>query len=344
MKILFFRLGAIGDVLLTTPAVRKARELFPDAQIDYMTGVAAAEMLEHNPDINRVIILKLAKHFLPREFGIFFIMPFLIREFSGTDYDYFVDFESSYFSAYISFFISADKKIGQKITQKRRGYLNKTYDKRVDFDDNGHYQALRHLELIKELKPFESANLHLILKISYLEKSEALQYMARHDLDIHGKKIMLCPSSTWKTKSWPDEYWIELVGLINERFRSHRIIIMSGPNDPAQLIDALKEMPNVHVWQPERLRPFAALLSCGDVLIANDGAVRHMANAMDVKTIGLFGSTNDKNWAFEDENNIVLKTDVECRPCHKPECRKDMECLRSIKPAAVIKHIADLLK
>ncbi len=344
MKILFFRLGAIGDTLLTTPAVRKAREIFPDAEIHYMAGEAASEVLKNNKDIDKIIVLKLAKHFLPREFGILFAMPFLIREFGDTEYDYFIDFESSYFSAYVSFFIHADKKIGHKITSKKRLYLNKLYSTRVDYEDKGQYAALRHLALIRELKPFENADLKLILMISYEEKCEALKYMEKHGLNIRGRKIMLCISSTWKTKSWPAGYWIELVGLINERFRSHKIIIMTGPDDPAQLLDSLRALPNVHVWDPVDLRPLAALLSCGDVLIANDGAVRHMANALDIKTIGLFGPTSDTGWAFEDKNNIVLKTGLDCRPCYKPECPKDLECLKGIKPVIVMEHLAELLK
>ena len=344
MRILFFRLGAIGDTLLTTPAVRKARELFPDADIHYMAGEAAAQLLENTPDINKIIVLKTVKHFLPREFGIFFVMPFLMREFGSVDYDYFVDFESSYFSTYVSFFIHADKKIGHRITDKKRFYLNKFYSTRVNYEDKGQYAALRHLALIKELKPFDKADLKLVLKISYLEKIEALQYMDRHGLNIRGKKIMLCLSSTWKTKSWPEEYWIELIGLINNKFRSHKIIILTAPADPAPLLDKLRELPNVHVWTPVELRPLAALLSCGDALIANDGAMRHMANALDVKSIGLFGPTSDTGWAYEDENNRVLKADMDCRPCHKPECVNNMECLKAIKPEQVLEHLSDLLK
>lgn len=344
MKILFFRLGAIGDTLLTTPAVRKTRELFPGAEIHYMAGEAAAEILEHNPDINRIITLKQPGNFLPREFGIFFVMPFLMREFGGREYDYFVDFESNYFSAYVSLFIRSEKKIGHKIPDKKRFYLNKLYSTRVNYEDKGRYSALRHLALIKELKPFDKADLKLILNISYVEKIEALQYLERHGMNIRGKKIMICVSSTWKTKSWPAEYWVELVNLINEKFRSHGIIIMTGPNDPVQLINILREMSNVHVWDPVKLRPLAALLSCGDVLIANDGALRHMANALGIKSIGFFGPTSETGWAYEDEDNRVLKADRDCRPCYKPVCPGGLDCLSSIKPAIVLEYLSDLLK
>lgn len=344
MKILFFRLGAIGDTLLTTPAVRKARELFPEAEIHYMAGEAAAEILENNKDINRIIPLKLTKNFLPREFGIFFVMPFLLKEFGGVDYDYFVDFESSYFSAYVSLFIHADKKIGHKIEQKKRFYLNKLYSTRVNYEDGGRYSALRHLALVSEMKPFENPGLQMTLNVSYVEKCEALQYMEKNGINIRGKKIMLCLSSTWATKSWPAKYWVELVNMINSRFRSHKIIIMTGPGDPPALLEELKVMPNVYVLELVKLRPLAAILSCGDILVANDGAVRHMANALGIKTIGIFGATSETGWAIADSNNVVLKSDVDCRPCHKPACKKELECLTGVKPEAVIEKISELLK
>lgn len=344
MKILFFRLGAIGDTLLTTPALRKARELFPDAQIHYMAGEAAAEILQNNKDIDKIIPLKTVKHFLPREFGILFVIPFLLKEFGQVEYDYFVDFESSYFSAYVSFFIHADKKIGHKIEQKRRFYLNKFYSTRVNYEDGGRYSALRHLALVNEIKPFENPDLKTVLNISYLEKCEALKYMEKHGLNIRGKKIMLCLSSTWKTKSWPAQYWVELAKLINGLFRSHKIIIMTGPDDPPALLDEMRAIENVHVLELVKLRPLAAILSCGDILIANDGAVRHMGSALGMKTIGIFGATSGAGWALADKNTVVLQSKVDCGPCHKPECKENLECVKQIKPEAVLEALADLLK
>lgn len=55
MKILFFKIGAIGDVLMTTPLVRQTRKLFPNAKIDYLVGQSASQVLDGNKNIDNII-------------------------------------------------------------------------------------------------------------------------------------------------------------------------------------------------------------------------------------------------------------------------------------------------
>lgn len=56
MRVLLFKIGALGDVLLTTPLVRALRRRFPAAHIDYLTGAWSAPVLEHNPHLNEIIV------------------------------------------------------------------------------------------------------------------------------------------------------------------------------------------------------------------------------------------------------------------------------------------------
>jgi ADP-heptose:LPS heptosyltransferase len=344
MKILFFRRGAIGDALLTTAAVKKTRELFPDAEIHYLAGEAASQVLINNPDINTVFVLKPIKNFLPREFEILFYAPFLLKTFSKYEYDYFVDFESNYFSTYVSFFIKTKKKIGHNLTQKKRMYLNKYYTNRVNYIDGGRYSALRHLSLIKEMAEFSEAGYKPNLTLTETEKASSLKYLIDNKIDPASKIIMLCVSSMWESKRWPDKYWLEIVDMINKKY-GLQIVVLTGPGDPKELLDALKNRPNVHVMEVNKnMRIMIAVLAHGRVLIASDGAVRHIANALKVKTIGMFGPTSETGWAYADENNAVLAVDMECRPCYKAKCRKNYDCLKAVKPDMVMQSLDKLLK
>jgi len=57
-KILLFKIGAIGDVLMTTPLVRQLRKNFPEAKIDYLIGKSSSKILEGNKNIDEIIPFK----------------------------------------------------------------------------------------------------------------------------------------------------------------------------------------------------------------------------------------------------------------------------------------------
>jgi ADP-heptose:LPS heptosyltransferase len=343
MKILFFRLGAVGDCLLTTPAVRYVKELYPDAQIHYLAGSAAAPILENNPYIDRVMAIKLKKHFLPREFGILFLIKDLREYFSGEKYDYFIDFESSYFSAYISLFINAGVKIGHKIRKKSRALYNLFYSKRLDLKEEGLYAPLRQIHLVKMINDRGRTDPATVLSLTGAEKERAVSCYSSLGLASASKKILFGISGSWPSKSWPKEYWIKLAELIKDNNPSDRCVILWGPGDDLNFLDKLSVIKNVSIMPKAGLRDFAGVISLGDVLVSNDSAARHIGRALNVKTIGLFGPTSYKAWAGEiSADNAVLLPGVDCSPCDKTECETG-GCLDKITPLMVFNEIKKML-
>jgi heptosyltransferase-2/heptosyltransferase-3 len=341
-RILFFRLGAVGDVLLTTPAVKKAKELFPGAEIHYLVEDKAAPVLENNPYIDRIIRLTQVRHYFPRDFGIFFVANFLKKQFSGIKYDYFFDLESSYYSVYVSFFIKALKKFGFRINQKKRVWYNGFYDKRLDYSGQDRYIANRYIELLKLAVEFDGADLKLVLSLSEAEKAQTRDFYSRNNVAQGDKVVLFGVSGSWPTKRWPDLYWVELAKMIHSDVPGARIFVLWGPGDPKELLDVLGVIDHICVIPEMGLRELITVIAGGSILIANDGAPRHIGQALGLKTVGLFGPTNEKGWANPDKNNIVLTAPVDCRPCDRVNCEKDV-CMAGIKPGAVYEAVKKLL-
>lgn len=341
MKILFFRLGAIGDVLLTTAAVKKAKELFPGAEIHYLTEEKAAPVLYGNPYIDRIIPLRQVKHFLPRDFGIFYVAGFLRQHFSGVKYDYFFDLESSYYSVYVSFFIKAVKKLGFKISRKKRGLYNLFYDRRLDYAEKDRYIAYRYLALINEASNFTDADPSPVLKVTPEEKTAAAAFYEKYSVKPGDFVVLFGVSGTWPTKKWPDINWVGLARALTEKMDNARVFVLWGPGDPKELLDVLDVIERVNVIPDVGLRELITIISGGNLLVANDGAPRHIAQALGLKTIGLFGPTNEKGWARPDDNNIVLTADAACRPCDRLKCEKD-GCMSLIRPGRVLESLLAL--
>jgi ADP-heptose:LPS heptosyltransferase len=342
-KILFYRLGAVGDVLLTTPAVKKAKELFPDARIHYMTEYKAAPVLRENPYIDKIIELRQVKNPLPREFAIFFIAGFLKEQFSGEKYDYFFDLESSYYSTYISFFIKAVKKYGFKINQKKRKFYNKFYDCRLDYSAPNIYMAKKYLALVKAAVDFKDADTSPVLVVTPQERAQAGEFYKKNGVKSGDKKILLGISGTWDAKKWPDKNWIELARGISAGVKNAKIFVLWGPNDPKELPEALEKIDGVKVIPEMGLRELITVISGGDILIANDGAPRHIGQALGLKTIGLFGPTNDRGWVNPDDKNIALTAATDCRPCDKIKCDKK-DCMKLITPEKVMREMLHMIE
>lgn len=344
MKILFFRLGAIGDALLTTPAIRKARELFPDAEIHYLAGEAASKALENNPHIDRLFVMRKTKTLWPRDFEAMAQAKFLSDNFRDTVYDYFIDFESSPFSAVLSFFIRARRKIGHIIRRKRKFLFNMIYGERVDHKDGEFYIIHRHLALMKEIGHFENTDNSLVLRLTPDERKAGEKFYEAARIKPGDLKILFSVSSTWQTKEWPAAYWEKLAVLINAEMPAAKIIVLWGPGDSKELTGRLSGLKNVSIIPETGLREMAAIAAFGDIMIANDGATRHIGVALGLKTVGLFGPTTEKGWAFADEHAILIRAPRElCRPCHRADCRYKTGCMDRIKPETVFEAVKNIL-
>ena len=160
-RILILRMAGIGDVLLTTPAVRAIRKKFPKHDIDYITSEAGSLALKENKNINNIIVYK---EKLKRNY-ILFKLPFITnyyfqKEFFQklwyTEYDYIFDFESNKRSAFMSRKIKAVNKAAFQQSGKKK-YINQYYSI-LHQPEKGIYQVDRYLGLIKKagipLKPF----------------------------------------------------------------------------------------------------------------------------------------------------------------------------------------------
>jgi ADP-heptose:LPS heptosyltransferase len=276
----------------------------------------------------------------PRDFEALAQAAYLKAGFGKTKYDYFIDFESSPYSAVLSFFIKARRKIGHIIRRKRKFLYNVLYDTRVDHKDGEFYIIHRHLALIKALKDFTNTDNSLVLRLSETEKNYGLDFYVKNGIKQEDRKILMSLSSTWPTKAWPDEHWLRLAEMISSGMKGAKIILLWAPGDSS---DLLKKMNKVHgtVAIPETtLRQMSSIMSAGDVLVANDGASRHIGAALGLKTIGLFGPTTEKGWAYADEKTVLLRAPrAECEPCHRADCRIRTGCMHKIRPQEVFENI-----
>ena len=98
------------------------------------------------------------------------------------------------------------------------------------------------------------------------------------------------------------------------------------------------------------MRVLAAIISHCDLYVSNDAGPMHIAAALGVPTIGLFGPGEENIWFPYDRahGHMALRHDVVCHPCHQDFCPRTgdgyMECMKLLKGATVLGEALEVLK
>ena len=151
------------------------------------------------------------------------------------------------------------------------------------------------------------------------------------------------------SKRWPESHFSELAGLFVKN--NFNVCLIGGAKD--------KEIGDFIVSQNENtihnfigmfsLRQSAELLRRSKLLISNDSAPTHLASALNIPTVTLFGSTVPEfGFGPVAEKNRIMQIDLECRPCTdhgRNKCPiKTLACLKDISPQEVFDSAIKLFK
>jgi ADP-heptose:LPS heptosyltransferase len=166
-------------------------------------------------------------------------------------------------------------------------------------------------------------------------------------------RIALNPTGSWSAKRWPEDHWTGLADHLAGK--GIQPLVFWSPGD----------VEGVHVWAsklgdkvllapPTDLRQMAALLSRLDLLVGNDGAPQHIAQALGTPTLTVFGPTWGKSWMPPgDPRHRFLQHFLDCGPCDKTLCpfsetsgkepHEHKECLKLITPKQVLEQILEMI-
>lgn len=342
-RILLIRLKAVGDVLLCTPLIRTLRKKYPDAQIDFAADAVPALLLRNNPRVNEILV--------PPKKGSSFSLQFgFIRQVRRNRYDLVLDLFGNPRSAWMTFFSGAPFRVGYAYRVRRWAFNYAVpLPKKIR-----RYQVEVNLDLLRSVGiPGDGLETEL-----YLSETEK-EWGRRTIRDLGGEgpaelKIGLNPTGTWSAKRWLVPHWRELIALWNDRWKIKPLLLW-GPGDEALVEEVTRGLEGkIRTAPPTDLRQLASLISGLDLLIGNDGAPQHLAQALGTKSLTLFGPTWGLSWTKpSDARHQVLQHFLDCGPCDQTLCpfpqapgeaaHTHQECLARITPVQVAEKAADML-
>lgn len=340
-RILLTRMKFIGDVVLTTPVIRSVRTAFPDAYIAYLGERNAVSLLEQNPHLNEIIPFDFSKPSIVEQTRV----AVLLRR---RSFDLAVDFFGNPRSALLTWLSGARVRVGPERKTRGRLYTNTVRD-----DGTPKSAVAFHNQSIAAAGIPPSAE-RTELFLSSDERREAriyLQWLGGAPAPVDPSKPIVClhPGATWPAKRWLPERFGELADLVRARLGA-QVIITAGPADRETTAAVLRHSTaSLNVLHALPLRQLAAVLSHCSVVVSNDAGPMHIAAALGVPTIGIFGPGEEDIWFpyAAADGHRALRKDVPCHPCRLDVCTREgdgyMECMKLLTASEVCAAIERIL-
>ena len=303
----------IGDAVMTTPAVQAIRKGFPNAHISLLAKPWVAPVFEKSDHIDRLLIYDGER----RHKG-FFGKFRLARDLEQYDFDAAILLQNAFEAALISFLAEIPIRIGYSRDARR---LLLTHAVPCTKEIKTKHQTEYYLNILRRIG-IESDNRSLYLNLNQNDRLRAKKILSEQHLSLDDKIIGINPGATYgPAKQWPPDRFARLADRIHA-FTGVRIIIFGGPGDQKlgqEISEKMRHRP-LDLSGKTSLGEAMALIEKCDLFITNDSGLMHVAAALDVPLVAVFGSTNPVATGPLGSHSRVVQATLPCSPCLKSEC------------------------
>lgn len=306
-RILVVKLSSFGDLFHALPAVHNLKAEL-GSSITWVTQPEYVALVQCFTDVDRV--LAFPRRDWARSAGSF------LRELRAERFDMVVDLQGLLKSALVALAARSGRRIGPSFEREGARFLYTEVAGKRDKDRHAveeNLDVLRHLGL-RQLPP------EFPIRFPDRPRSEP------------GPRIAVFPVSRWVTKNWPARCYAELCARLQQRVGG-TLFLMGGPDDRGVCDDLARSVgPGaVNLAGTCSLVETGSLLRGVDLVISNDSGPIHMAAALGIPVLALFGPTNPKRTGPYGSRHRVIVADPPCEPCLSRDCRrKDIRCMNDI--------------
>jgi len=294
MRILIIKFRHIGDVLLSTPLIRNLKLHYPDASINMAINEETKAMLEHNPDIDQLLLYPRNKIKNSSLLGKLILELSYAKTILSNRYDLVINLTEGDRGAILALFSKAEIRLGRQTKNRFLQYF-KPFTKAIEKMGGTKHtveQGLKFLDLL-ELSTFEK-KVHLYSNDRSKHKIETI--LTKEKIKDF---IIIHPVSRWMFKCWDDEKFAKTIDYI-ELNKKKKVIITASPDQIEldrieSILKNCKSNP-LNLSGLLSLDELSALISRASLFVGVDTAPMHMAAALDIPVIALFGPSNPILW------------------------------------------------
>ncbi len=331
-RILIIKLDAVGDVLRTTCLLPGLREKYPDAEIVWVTRARTRDLFLKNGFVDEVWTVE---------------NDALVR-LAVERFDLVINPDADKFAAALAAKANCKSRLG--MTLDERGCVQPANPEALEwlqmgaFDDLKKKNTKTYQQIIYEMCGIPYARQRIVLETTGAERAWAGEFLSRAGVR-GGERVIglnLGGGERWKRKRWTEEHMLAFAGSVLSR-PGLRLLLIGGPFEREAIGGMLSKLPPgvISSGHDRTLRELIALVGTCAVVITGDTLCLHIASALGVPVIALFGPTSAAEIElYGNGDKIVAKG---CHTCYLTDCEVTPNCMDTITPDEVMRAMLNRL-
>lgn len=297
-RLAIVKLSAMGDIIHAMVALQYIKKQYPNLIIDWFVEEAFSSVLQGNKDIDNIYTVNLKS--IKKDKKAIFSQISLIKKYSKNNYDLVIDAQGLIKSAIVA------KLLGKNIAgfskdSIREKFASFFYKKQVDiaYDEN---TIDRNVKVLSNPLGFDITSDDILNKKPFLSYENEAD-VVNEFLSNKEKNIIFVVGSTWESRNYPKEKFVNIANELKENC----IVVWGNENERQKALYIEQNSPYAKAMAKCNLNSLKALIAKSDLLIGNDTGPTHMAWALNIPSITIFGPT-PINRVYETSINKVVKS------------------------------------
>ncbi len=345
VNVLCVRLDAMGDVLMTTPALRALKETRPGRHITLLTSRQGAVVAPLIPEIDEVIV-----------YDTPWMKATAARNDSSLDWNMIQDLRARRFDGAVIFTVYSQNPLPAAFScfladiPRRLAYCRENpYQLLTDWisDPEPHrlvrHEVRRQLDLVAAVG-CRTDDERLRARVPRPAERRVQRLLHERGLGDESRWIVMHPGASAPSRRYPYEHFASAARSLATDHGWE--IVWTGSADERQLVHDIQGMMQApsHVLAGELdLAELTALIARTPLLISNNTGPAHLAAAVGTPVVDLYALTNPQHTPWMTPSRVLFN-DVPCKYCYKSICPEGHhDCLRLVPPARVVDAALELL-
>ena len=326
MRIAIVKLSALGDIIHAMVALQFIKQHLPNSTIDWVVEEGFKDILSNNPDINEIHTVSIKKAKQQKSIKLLFNEIKKLRKLPR--YDIVIDTQGLIKSAIVSRAIPSDKTFGFDKNSLRESFAAKFYTDvcSISYDEN---IIKRNAAVISSALDIKISHDDILTKQSFLFSNSQIS----SDLLSDSKpNIALIPGASFKSKIYSADQYAQIANKLKSQAN---FIVLWGNESERNMAEKIHKIaPEVHIADKLTLDELKGFITQTDLVIGGDTGPTHMAWALNIPSITLFGSTPGYRNTYITDINRVIESESEVDPY---KINKNDFSIKDIKVNEIVK-------
>ncbi|NWG13480.1 MAG: lipopolysaccharide heptosyltransferase II [Acidobacteria bacterium] len=327
----------VGDAVMSVPAIREVRRLFPRAHITLLIRPWVRDVYSAAEFIDELLIYEKDG----RHDGIAGRHR-LVLTLRSKGFDLAILLQNAFDAAALAWWARIPFRVGYR--RDARGFLL-THPVTIDPEVKRVHQAYYYLGILSGMQWIGAHlwtdpdyRLRADLAVHHSDRAKARALLAEHGIEEDEPLIGLNAGASYGgAKRWLPDRFAQVAEHLARSCRARVLLVGSKMEEPiARAVAARIAAPCLNLAGQTTLGLLMGLLKECSLLITNDSGPMHLAAALDVPQVAVFGSTSEIATGPLSAVAEVVKNPVECSPCFLRECPIDLRCMTGVSVAQVI--------